>query len=115
MPTYVPGIKVKRASDEATVLNQLMPVVDKTVQVGLFCSRIFLGSLFAVGMHSVTMTYTVGAKVGIENRVFEVMAGGDPRGQVLSLYYLHKPHNDYLVYQAEAGVILKGTNPRIDR
>lgn len=113
MPVACPQIKIRRSSDNAIVLNSLMPILDKTVQVGLFVSRVFLGTSFAVGYHTIELQYTNDSNLMTETRTFEVMAGGDPRGCVLGMVYFHKPQADFLVYQVESGLILKGKNPRI--
>lgn len=114
MPDHAPQLKIFRASDEHVVYNQLVPVVDRTIQVGVFASRVFLGNAFAVGMHSLTMQYRVGSKIGLETRVFEITPGGDPRGCVLGMYYLHKPQADNIIYQTESGTIERGRNPRVN-
>lgn len=113
MPNACPQIKIRRSSDEAIVLNSLMPILDRTVQVGLFCSRIFLGTAFTTGQHTVELIYKSGAKQDVLTRTFEVIAAGDARGCVLAMEYYHRPQSDFIVYQAESGLILKGKNPRI--
>jgi hypothetical protein len=113
MPDHVPQIKIRNSAG-TLVVDQLIPVVDKTVQVGIFCSRLFLGAAFATGMYSVTMLYRSGVKIGIEERVFEIMAGGDAKGTALAMTYYHKPHKDFIVYQTESGTLEKGSNPRVN-
>ena len=113
MPSYVPQIRILRASDGTAVYNGLMPVVDKTSNIGLFCSRLFLGIGFSVGMHSVSMKYFASQPFIVE-RTFEIIGAGDPKGNVLAMSYLHTPAADHIVYQTEAGLIIRGKNPRVN-
>lgn len=112
MPSAVPTIKITDSLG-VTVLNQKMPLVDKVSQVGLFCSRIFLGLGFSVGSNSIRMVYTVSGQTFIVDRTFEICAAGDSRGQVLSMIYAHFPQADYVVFSTERGEISRGKNPRI--
>ena len=112
MPTYVPVLKVW--SGTALVLNDEMPLIDKTIQVGLFAYRLFLGEVFAVGSYVYDTTYVYGGAVFLLGGRFDVMAGGHSDGQVLGMHYYHRPHADFIVYQAEAGKILKGKSPRVN-
>lgn len=113
MPDLPPTIKVRRSSDEALIVNLLMPVLDKSVQVGLFCAHLFLGTSFATGQHTIELLYKCSTKQEIETRTFDVIGGGDVRGTVLAMYYYHRPARDFIVYQAESGLLLKGANPRL--
>lgn len=113
MPDYVPTIKVRR-SDGTVVYSGLMPIVDKTDdRLGLFASRVFLGSGMSAGAHTIEMNYKAGTKFGVESRTFDIIAGGHSRGQVLAMHYLHQPQADFVVYQVESGLILRGKNPRV--
>lgn len=114
MPDAVPTIKIRRASDNAVVYSGLMPVVDKVANVGLFCSRLFLGSGYSVGYHDVEMFYVAGGAGFTVIRNFEVMPAGDAKGQVLSMAYCHFPQAEFVVYQTEAGLILRGKSPRLN-
>ncbi len=111
MPDYVPHMKVWSSS--ALVTAEEMPLVDKTIQVGVFRSQVFLGSSYATGLYEINVFYRSGSKHGMEQHTFEVIAGGDADGQVLGMYFYHRPQADYIVYQVESGQILKGKNPRV--
>lgn len=111
MPTYVPRIKIRRSSDDSVVYSDGMPIVDRSL--GLFVARVFLGSGFSAGQHTVQMDYLVGSRVGLETRVFEIMAGGGARGQVLGMAYFHQPQADAIVWQVESGLLLRGRNPKL--
>ena len=112
MPTYVPVLKVWSAS--ALVLNQEMPLVDKQIQVGLFCYHLFLGDVFAEGPYSYDTVYIHGGAVFMNTGRFDVIAGGNVDGQTLSVHYYHRPHADFIVSQVESGKLLKGKSPRVN-
>jgi len=115
LPDAVPTIKIRRSSDNAVVYTGLMPIVEKAgVAIGLFCSRLLLGIGFSVGTHSVEMVYLVSGQAFIVSRTLEIMAGGDPKGQVLAMIYLHNPSADHIVFQVESGLLLKGKNPKVN-
>lgn len=111
MPDGVPSIKILKGS--VVVHKGLMPILDKTNQIGLFKSTIFLGGEFSVGTFSVRMGYAVGGTPFLQTRSFEVMPAGNPLGQVLGMYYLHVPQCDFVVYSVESGSILRGKNPHL--
>ena len=114
MPDYVPRIRITTAAG-VSVLVSTMPVVDKSVNVGLFVREVFLGDTFAEGMYTVEMYYSTGSATRqvVETRTFHVIAGGDPKGQVLGMHTLKKPQAEFLVYQCESGIILAGKNARL--
>jgi hypothetical protein len=113
MPEDPPRYKVWRASDGALVTAGEMPLLDKDIQVGLFKLELFLGDSFATGNHSMELMYSISTDTFIETRTFGIAAGGDTDGQVLAMYYYHRPHADFVVYQVESGLILRGKNPRV--
>lgn len=115
LPDAVPTIRIRRCSDNAVVYTGLMPIVEKEGSaIGLFCSRLLLGIGFSVGTHTVTMFYVSGGQRFEVSKTFEIMAAGDPKGQVLAMIYLHNPSADYIVYQVESGLLMKGKNPKVN-
>ena len=111
MPVYVPFLKVWIAS--SLIHAAEMPLLDKTSQVGLFATHLFLGNEFDVGYGTAEMYYQVGGKFGIETRTFEIVPGGHVDGQVLGMFFYQKPAAEFVVYQTEAGTLRKGKNPRV--
>jgi hypothetical protein len=104
---------VVRDSSNADVVSKPIPLLDKTIQLGLFAYHIFLDDNFSVGSYTVDLFYAVGSKNGIETHNFSIIAGGDPNGCALGMYWYHRPHADFVVYQVESGKILRGKNPRV--
>ena len=111
MPDAVPLMKVWLGSTLALAAE--MPIIDKTIMVGLFRYPLFLGLGFTVGHYSIGLHYVVNGLSVNETRTFEVLPAGDQRGQVLSMYWLHRPENDQVIMQMESGIILRGKNPKI--
>lgn len=111
MPDEVPLMKVWLGA--TLKLSAEMPVFDKTVTIGLFRYQLFLGTGYSVGQYTIGLHYSIAGSSFNESRTFDVIAGGDQHGQVLSMAWLHKPQVDFAVYQTESGEVLAGKNPRL--
>lgn len=112
MPSVPPLMRV-RDSSNAIVMSKPIPLLDKSIQIGLFAYHILLDDTFSVGAYTVDLFYTVGAKNRIESHNFSILPGGHPDGCALGMTWYHRPHADFIVYQVETGRILKGKNPRV--
>lgn len=111
MPDAVPVIKVW--SGAALLVDKEIPLLDKSIQVGLFRYPLFFGETFATGPHVLQLFY-VRSGVGVmEERRFDLIAGGNVGGQVLGMTYYHRPHANFIIYQTEDGRIRRGKNPRV--
>lgn len=110
VPDDCPVIKVWNAANVA-VVNQKIPVSDRYNTTGYFQMSLFLGMAFAVGLYTVTYTYTQGGNRFAECDNFEVVAGGDSSGSVEAMYFWRKPQGDFIVYELSSGVLAKGRNP----
>lgn len=114
MPVDTPMLRIRRASDGVTAYNKEMPVTEKEgTAIGLFIARVFLGTGFQAGYHTAEMSFTAGAFTAIQLRTFEISPGGNPNGVALGMNYYRRPNASHVLYQVEAGRILRGTNPRI--
>ena len=111
MPDAVPVIKVWSGS--TLIVNKEMPLLDKAIQIGLFRYSLFAGELFAIGSYTIELFYVRGGVGVVEERRFDLIAGGNTAGQVISMLYYHRPQADYIVYQTEDGRIRRGKNPRV--
>ncbi len=115
MPVDSPHLTIRRSSDGAVVYSKEMPVAEKEGQaIGLFVSRVRLGSDFAVGTHTIQKAFTVGADTFIESNGFDVVQAGNVNGTAIGTYYYRRPNAHHVLYQVESGRILRGSNPRID-
>lgn len=41
-----------------------------------------------------------------------ILPGGDSSGSVIAMKYVRRPAGNFLVYQTDAGFVMKGSNPR---
>jgi hypothetical protein len=112
LPDAVPAIKI--FGPAGIVLNAKMPIVDKIVSPGLFCSRILLGNPFSTGQHAVEMFYLLSGSPRIVTRNFDIIPAGNPLGQVVGMHYFHQPQGEFVIFQVESGRLLKGKNPRVN-
>lgn len=114
LPVDAPILKIKRASDGVTVYSREIPLIDKQgVSIGFFMAQVFLGIAFNPGSYATEITYTVGTNSVILTGAFRVIDGGHPNGQVIGMAWFDRPNRSNIVYQVEAGRIMKGANPRV--
>ncbi len=79
----------------------------------LFSLPIFLGIAYPVGTYQVSYSWDVlGVPVTASDQ-FEVIAGGDIGGRVISMYAYVRPEATYVVGQLTSGTIVQGRNPRL--
>lgn len=78
---------------------------------GLFVRPIRLANL-ALGFYNCVIRWTTSTFNGIALATFEVVAGGNSNGNCISMVYFQPPIGQFLVRQTDAGVILKGRNPK---
>lgn len=89
-----------------------MPKVDQSV-VGLFRLNLFLDGRFAVGVYEVVKRWAVGTYIGVQIDRFEIIAGGDTNGAVISMFYHEMPQANFVVYQTDGGRLKRGKNPKV--
>lgn len=79
-----------------------------------FALPVFLGLEFSLGTYSLSYSYTVdGDAIDTDGDSFEVIAGGDPGGRVISMVAYDRPEARYVVAQLTSGRIVQGRNPRL--
>ncbi len=115
LPVDAPVCTIRRGSDGVSVYNREMPIVEKEgVANGLFMAKVFLGTGFVAGSYTVQMAFTVGSFTDIQFRGFKIVAAGNPNGQLIGMAYFRRPNRASILYQVEAGRILRGSNPKIN-
>ena len=90
-----------------------IPVKDPDLVTGQFLFRVFLNHDFSVGRYTVHYTWAYSSNTYIDIDTFEIVAGGDPDGAINSMYFYHRPHADFVVYQLTSGKIQKRRNPKV--
>lgn len=90
-----------------------VPASDTRSTPGLFRFPLFLGANFAPGKYRSVVRYLLSGVAYSRILSFDVTAGGDPAGAVISMHQFEKPDARYLVHSTDSGKIFKGRNPRI--
>lgn len=94
----------------------LMPADSQAQMPGLFRYPLFLDASFpSSGPIHGFVQWVSGGLAFAKPLFFRILPGGDAFGQVIAMTYVRRPSTGFLVYQTDAGEILKGTNPRVQR
>ena len=99
--------------DSGQVLQVQAPIVDRYTVTGLFIYPLFLTSSFPAGRYTATHFYLASTYNGLDSDVFEVVAGGDPDGAIITQAYWQRPEAVFLIQQTEADNILLRRNPSV--
>jgi hypothetical protein len=97
------------------VLTRPLPLVERGVIA--FGMGLFLGVNFAtLGTYSVAYAwdYGEGAGQGAASDTFELIAGGDEGGAVVSMAHIDRPEAGYVVAQLASGKLVQGRDPRLE-
>lgn len=103
-------------SDSGQVLQVQMPVHDRYSVTGLFVYPLRLNSSFSAGRYSATAFYRVTGGNnyhGIEIDYFEIVAGGDADGAIITQHYWARPEAKYIIQQTESGNTNLKRNPSV--
>jgi hypothetical protein len=109
-PDAAPTMKIY--SESGLVLTKQIPAVDVEFITGLFGYRLFLGALYAVGLYQIIYSYSLAGVPQMQGDTFEIIAGGNPVGSVISMFPFLPGPAAFLVQELDSGVILRGKNPR---
>lgn len=86
---------------------------------GLFVARMQLGQGWSAGKLILHVRYEAATATGTYNgRIVahaEIVGGGDPAGETISLYSFARPDGRYIVAQMSQGRIYRGRNPRFSQ
>jgi hypothetical protein len=113
VPSAAPTARVRGDAGVLTTLT--LPILDRYGATGLFQALLFLGSTFPAGRYRVSYHWTYGSYIGEAEDQFEIAAGGDPAGAIISMAWYERPHANFLVLQtdAAAGQLYFGRNPSL--
>lgn len=78
-----------------------------------FSLNVFLGIAYSVGTYQVAYAWAVNGTPVTATDTFDVIAGGDIGGAVVSMYGYVRPESTYVVAQLDSGNIVQGRNPRL--
>jgi hypothetical protein len=110
VPDHAP-VAVILGPDGRSVLSAEMYSVGAAAQA--FRADAFLDSLFALGVHWVVYSYTVGGVPLEATDTFEIVSGGDSGGDVIALYGLEQPEQPCVVAQLGCGRLVLGRRPAL--
>jgi hypothetical protein len=127
VPTMPDNVPISRFFDPNGTFIGIthLPTLERFATPGLFQLTLPISSIFSTqGNWRVISTYSIGSFTGIDENTFEVVPGGEARGNVISMYYYRRPDADYIVFQTDngdgivdsisaGGLILAGRSPRI--
>lgn len=72
-----------------------------------------LGPEYGLGIYNLTVTYAVAGMGYSVASAFEVVAGSDPSGPIISLYSYDRPEGRYVLAQLGGGRLTQGRNPKL--
>lgn len=78
-----------------------------------FSLPVFVGISYSVGTYQVTYAWAVNGTAVASSDSFDVIAGGDIGGSVVSMYAYVRPEATYVVAQLSSGNLVQGRNPRL--
>jgi hypothetical protein len=110
VPDHAP-IAVILGPDSRSVLSAEMYAAGASARA--FRADVFLDSLFALGVHRVAYSYTVGGVPQEATDAFEIVSGGDSGGDVIALYGLERPERPCVVAQLGCGRLVLGRRPAL--
>jgi hypothetical protein len=92
-----------------------IPVVDRYAQTGLFEGHLRLSVLYSnLGMWTATYTYvTPDGNPGLKQDNFEIVEGGNPDGNVVSMSWYERPWAYFIVQELDSGKLVQGRNPKL--
>ena len=111
-PTAAPQIEVWTGTSKV-LSGKSIPTMDRYGVTGYFQYNLFLDSRFTTGEYKALYRFTAGSYYGLDEDTFEIVAGGDASGAVISLHCFNRPQAQFLVWQTDGGRIQKGRNPGV--
>jgi hypothetical protein len=111
-PTACPWLSVYDSS--GVLLRRVrVPIADAGGVTGYFSIPLFLGPGFSAGHYHALYSWAVGSFEGGEMDSFQVVAGGNSQGSVVSMHEYNRPHARFAVHQTDGGQLKRGRNPRL--
>lgn len=113
-PLYPPAVTIYQdANPPVVVETRLMAAAERGVVAGLFRYPRFLVTGYAAGRYLAIFRWTDSGGVSrMKVASFTINPGGSADGAVVALHHVGKPEAGYLIWQTDAGYIVRGKNPR---
>jgi hypothetical protein len=108
-PDAAPAATV-RDPDDISVGTFLLPM-----RGGLqnFAITLRIGDWMTLGRYSVTYSFSLSGVPGTASDSFDLVAGGDSGGEVISLFSYDRPEGRYVLAQLGSGKLMQGRNPHL--
>ena len=111
VPSSHPTVEVRSESD--VVHSGRVPADDQGVATGVFRGPLMLDHRFAVGRHHAIFRWLdSGSHPRVEVQEFEIIPGGSADGSLIAMQSVERPQANYLIFQTDAGRLIRGRNPR---
>lgn len=111
LPDNPPVIDIR--SSVGLVRQVKSPILDRYNATGLFLFPLRLDSAFSAGTYSAIYYATAGGFQNLDFDTFQIVAGGDSEGCILTHYYWQRPEATFLIQQTEAENLLLRRNPSV--
>jgi hypothetical protein len=114
-PVDSPNVKLWDPLTGLKVQSIEIPVIDRYAQTGLFEGELRLSALYSnLGLWSATYTYmTADGNNGLKQDTFEIVEGGNPDGNVVSMSWYERPWANFIVQELDSGKLVQGRNPKL--
>ena len=112
---YAPAAAPRAAiynSSGVKIASPRLPSVDKGAITGFFVLPLRLDSNYSVGRYSVAINYVANNVVHLDVHHFEIVAGGNSGGAIISQHFYDRPHAKFLVQKLDSFQRRLVKNPR---
>lgn len=97
----------------ATLLRKVaMPADSQAGMPGVFRLPVFLDGTFSAGPIAGYVQWVHGGVAFSQTVYFRILPGGDVNGSIIAATFVQRPSVSYIVFQSDAGEVLRGSNPR---
>lgn len=100
-----------------TFLKRILMSADPQAQSpGLFRLNLFLDASYpASGQLNGAIQWTNNGNVFSQTVWLRIIPGGDSDGSVIAMAFVRRPSASFVLWQTDAGVLFRGSNPNITR
>lgn len=112
-PTAAPTVSIYKTNDTAVLDAKSLAPYIKGQLTGHFRGEVFLNSSYSAGRYHGIFSWASGGSTYRQEFSFEVVAGGNVKGEYIGLRYYRRPHADYVVGLTDGGVLEFRRNPRV--
>lgn len=111
-PDASPVLRIYTAAG-SLLAAKVAPPLDKAHVTGLFDYSLVLNSSYATGIYDVHISWLISSSPFQTMRRFEVLAGGDSDGALISQHHYERPHAEFLVQRADSDQRILTRNPGV--